>query len=192
MSFQISIIYGSVRTERQGIKLAYFLEKKLKERKYEVSFLDPLVYKLPLLDKMFKEYDPGNAPDSLTTIAGMLERSDGFMIVSGEYNHGIPPALKNLLDHFQQEFFFKPSAISCYSAGHFGGMRAAMQLRAVLAELGTPSISSILGVPRVQDNFTNEGDALNDKIEKNTSRFLDEFQWYVEAFANQRKLGTPY
>ena len=53
-----------------------------------------------------------------------------FAIVSGEYNHGIPPGLKNLLDHFLEEYFFRPSAIVCYSAGQFGGVRAAMQLRA--------------------------------------------------------------
>ena len=75
------------------------------------------------------------------------------MIVSGEYNHSIPPALTNLLDHFLEECFWRPSAIACYSAGAFGGVRAAMQLRATLAELGMPSIPSIHPMPKVQDQF---------------------------------------
>ena len=67
--------------------------------------------------------------------SGRLYRgADGFVGVSGEYNHGIPPALKNLLDHFLEEYFFRPSGIACYSAGAFGGVRAAMQLRMSLAE----------------------------------------------------------
>ena len=111
MNLTISILYGSVRSARQGIKAARYLENKLKERKIQIHFIDPLEYPLPFLDKMYKEYKAGKAPDNMEKIAGFLKASDGFLIVSGEYNHSIPPALKNLLDHFQQEYFFKPSAI---------------------------------------------------------------------------------
>jgi hypothetical protein len=62
MDMHISIIYGSVRSERKGIIAARYLEKKLKERNIKVSLVDPLVYKLPLLDLMYKEYEPGSAP----------------------------------------------------------------------------------------------------------------------------------
>ena len=43
--------------------------------------------------------------------------ADAFVVVSGEYNHSISPALSNLLDHFLEEYFWRPSAIVCYSAG---------------------------------------------------------------------------
>ena len=82
---------------------------------------------------------------------------DGFLIVSGEYNHGIPPALKNLLDHFLEEYFWRPSGIVCYSAGGFGGVRAAMQLRMTLAELGMPSIPSLLPIPRIAETIGDDG-----------------------------------
>lgn len=75
------------------------------------------------------------------------------MIVSGEGNHTVSPALANLLDHFLEEYFYKPSAIVCYSAGSFGGVRAAVALRAMLAELGMSSIPSVFPVPKVQDAF---------------------------------------
>ena len=106
---------------------------------------------------MYKEYAPGQAPEVLERLAGRIKAADAFIIVSGEYNHSIPPALSNLLDHFLEEYFWRPSAIVCYSAGPFGGVRAAMQLRAMLCELGTPSIPSLLPVPRVQDAFDEDG-----------------------------------
>jgi NAD(P)H-dependent FMN reductase len=117
MSLHFAVFYGSVRAERQGIKYARFLNAQLSARGHQVSFVDPLEYRLPLLDKMHKEYPPGAAPDPLPKLADILRSADGFMIVSGEYNHSIPPALKNLLDHFLEEWFWRPSAIACYSAG---------------------------------------------------------------------------
>jgi NAD(P)H-dependent FMN reductase len=95
----------------------------------------------------------------LEALAETYRAADGFVVVSGECNHGIPPALKNLLDHFLEEYFFRPSAIVCYSAGAFGGVRAAMQLRTTLGELGMPSIPSIFPVPHVQDAFDDSGRA---------------------------------
>ena len=106
---------------------------------------------------MYKEYEKGQAPEVLERLATRIRAADAFIIVSGEYNHSIPPALSNLLDHFLEEYFWRPSAIVCYSAGAFGGVRAAMQLRAMLCELGTPSIPSLLPVPRVQEAFDEEG-----------------------------------
>ncbi len=125
----ISVLYGSTRTNRQRANEARFLVAGLKARGHKVHFIDAQVYPLPFLDKMFKEYPEGGAPEPMRQIADMLKASDGFMIVSGEWNHSIPPALKNLLDHFQSEYYFKPSAIATYSAGPFGGVRASVHLR---------------------------------------------------------------
>jgi NAD(P)H-dependent FMN reductase len=193
MDTVISIIYGSVRSQRKGIVAARYLEKKLRERNnVTIHFMDPMEYKLPLLDKMYKEYDPDNAPEPMRQLSDKLKNSDGFLMVTGEYNHGIPPALKNLLDHFQKEYFFKPSAIACYSTGIFGGVRAAIQLRSVVAELGMPAISSLLPFPKIASLFDEDLNPTQDWVEKSTAKFLDEFLWYTEALKNQRKKGTPY
>lgn len=192
MNYTVSLIYGSVRTNRKGIRAAIFLDQKLKERKINVNFIDPMEYRLPLLDKMYKEFEKGKAPQVMEELAEKFRNSDGFLIVTGEYNHSLPPALKNTLDHFQREYFFKPSAIACYSAGSFGGVRAAVQLRVVLGELGMPSISSILPFPKVGQNLDGQGNPQIDNIAKSTKRFLDEFLWYLEAFKTQRQKGTPY
>src|SRR5919204_5872506 len=141
MSLRTVVLYGSVRTTRQGIRAARFVVTECRARGHEVALVDPLEYRLPLLDKMYKEYPRGEAPEMLRRIAALIVPADGIVVVSGEYNHSIPPALSNLLDHFLEEYFFRPSAIVCYSAGSFGGGGAAMQLRGMLCEVGNASLS---------------------------------------------------
>jgi len=93
---------------------------------------------------------------------------------------------------FLEEYFWRPSAIVCYSAGSFGGVRAAMQLRMTLAELGMPSIPSILPFGRVGASFSEAGIPQDEAIAPRTRRFLDEFEWYARALAAERVAGTPY
>ena len=115
------------------------------------------------------------------------------MVVTGEYNHGLPPALKNLIDHFQAEYFWRPAAIVSYSAGNFGGVRAAVHLRAVLREVGMVSIPSMLAVPRVGEAFDEEGRPGDSTAwERRSKRFLDEFEWYARALLREREGGVPY
>jgi NAD(P)H-dependent FMN reductase len=193
MSLNVAVLVGSVRSDRQGIKVARFVAGALTRRGHDVTIVDPAVTSLPLLDRMYKEFPAGTAPPELERLAGVYRAADGFVVVSGEYNHSIPPALSNLLDHFLEEYFFRPSAIVCYSSGAFGGVRAAMQLRAMLCELGMPSISSLFPVPAVQDAFDDQGhprDAAT--VERRFSRFAAEFEWYAEALRDRRARGVPY
>lgn len=192
MPLNLLVIYGSVRRDRQGIKAARFIANACRERGHDVAMIDPVEERVPMLDRMYKEYPDGTAPENLQRLAGQIRHADGFLIVSGEYNHSIPPALSNLLDHFLEEYFWRPSAIVCYSAGAFGGVRAAMQLRAMLGELGMPSIPSIMAIPKVQDAFDNDGKPLDESYNRRAERFLSEFEWYANALKEARKGGTPY
>ena len=97
-----------------------------------------------------------------------------------------------MLDHFLEEYFFKPSAIVCYSQGAFGGVRAAMQLRAMLAELGMSSIPSILPFPKVQNLLDEAGNLKQEMAGKSVSRFVSELEWYAEALRTARGKGRPY
>jgi NAD(P)H-dependent FMN reductase len=192
MPLDILVFYGSVRTNRQGIKAARYIVSRCRERGHEVGLIDPLEDRLPLLDRMYKEYGKGQAPEVLERLAGKIRRADAFIIVSGEYNHSIPPALSNLLDHFLEEYFWRPSAIVCYSAGPFGGVRAAIQLRAMLGELGMPSIPSLFPIPKVQDAFEDDGTPRDPSLDRHVGRFLDELEWYARALQEARKGGVPY
>jgi NAD(P)H-dependent FMN reductase len=189
---QFVVIAGSVRSDRQGIKAARFVERSLAARGHDVALIDPVVYCLPLLDRMYKEYPTGTAPDVLERLARIYRAADGFVVVSGEYNHSIPPPLSNLLDHFLEEYFFRPSAIVCYSAGQFGGVRAAMQLRAMLGELGMPSISSIFPVPSIARALDETGAPLDAAMDRRFARFATEFEWYAAALRDARLKGVPY
>ena len=67
-----------------------------------------------------------------------------------------------------------------------------MQLRMTLAELGMPSISSLLPIPRISEAIRDDGTAVNPITEQSMNRFLDEFLWYANALAEARADGTPY
>ena len=189
---QIPILYGSVREARQGIKAARFIDGQLRRRGHATTLIDPMEVRLPLLDRMYKEYPKGQAPEPLERLAALYRAADAFVIVSGEYNNSMPPALTNLLDHFLEEYFFRPSAIVCYSGGAYGGVRAAMQLRMTLAELGMSSIPSIFPVPKVQDAFAEDGTPNDPVFEKRVGRFIDELEWYARALKEARANGVPY
>jgi len=192
MPLNIPVLYGSLRAARVGIRAARFFDAALARRGHLTTLVDAAELRLPLLDRMYKEYERGSAPTVLETLAELYRRADAFVIVSGEYNNGIPPGLKNLLDHFLEEYFFRPSAIVCYSSGQFGGVRAAMQLRMTLAELGMSSIPSLLPVPRVQDAFTPAGEPTDPAFEPRCERFFRELEWYGEALKAARVNGVPY
>jgi NAD(P)H-dependent FMN reductase len=187
-----AILLGSVRSDRIGIRAGLYIEAELKARGHMTTRVDPMVLQLPLLDRMYKEHPKGRVPANLEELATLYRKVDGFMIVSGEYNNGIPPALKNLLDYFLEEYLWRPSAILCYSAGRFGGVRAAMQLRMTLAELGMPSIPSVLAIGQLQNVIDSDGKVLQPEAVGGTNRFLDEFQWYSQALADARINGVPY
>ncbi|MFN2528232.1 MAG: NADPH-dependent FMN reductase [Candidatus Baltobacteraceae bacterium] len=188
----VPVIYGSVRTQRQGIKAARYILKELGRRGCESMLVDPMETKLPLLDKMYKEFEPGTVPPELEKIAGLYKRADGFAIVSGEYNQTIPPALSNTLDYFLEEGFWRPSAIVSYSAGRFGGVRAAVHLRTMLGELGMPSIPTYMSIPQIDGAFSDEGIPTDPQFTKRNDNFFREFVWYMEALKEKRKSGVPY
>ena len=181
-----AVIYGSARRSRQGIKAARFVVRKLEERKHDVTLVDSKEYDLPTLDWMYKEYESGQAPEGMQKVADILNAADGFVIVSAEYNHSIPAAIKNLLDHYQSEYLYKPSGIVTYSAGPFGGVRALVNLRGILAELGTPSIPSAFPISQIHNAFDDDGNAADTAYDERIVKFLDEYEWYANALRQAR------
>jgi len=110
---KIVLIVGSVRQDRNGIKVARWFEQKLKERKHDVHFVDPIELNLPLLDRMYKEMN--DPPQKLKELQSAIKNADGYLPITPEYNHSTSPAMVNTLDYFLEEYFFKPTAIVSYS-----------------------------------------------------------------------------
>lgn len=194
----VPVLLGSMRSDRMGDRAAKWAVHQLEGHGHEAVLVDAAELDLPILDRMWKEIKhgpPAKFQDlyaRLKPLADLYARADGFCIVSAEYNHSMPPGLSNLIDHFLEEYFWRPSAIVCYSAGPFGGVRAAMQLRAMLAEVGMPSIPSIQPIPVVGTALTKDGVALTQQLAERTGKFFDEFDWYMRAFKAERGKGTPY
>ena len=191
MALNLAVLLGSVRRDRMGIRAARFAMRTLEERGHKATLVDPVELQLPLLDRMYKEHPQGEAPENLEKLANLYRGADGFVIVSGEYNNGIPPALKNLLDYFLEEYFWRPSGIVCYSQGSFGGVRAAMQLRMTLAELGMSSVPSLMPIPAIARALSEDGTPADARLTKSMARFLDEFEWYARALKVEREKGVP-
>jgi len=193
MAFKTLVFYGSYRRDRQGIKVARFLIDQLHQRGHTVVFADAMEYDFGILDRMYKEFEPGQAPAKMTELANHIREADGFVVVAGEYNHSIQPGLSNLMDHFLEEYFFRPAGIVAYSPGSVGGMRAAMQLRAFLAEMGMVTISTIFSIPKLGSALDQAGLLQDESLTKKVEQFLDELEWYQTALQQQRtQHGTPF
>jgi NAD(P)H-dependent FMN reductase len=193
MSFKTLVFYGSYRSDRQGIKAVKFMINQLKQRNHEVVFIDAIDYDFGILNRMYKEYEKDRAPQKMEGLATHIRTADGFVVVGGEYNHSIQPGLSNLMSHFSEEYYFRPAAIVSYSASDFAGVRAAMQLRSFLTELGMPTISSIFSIPRIRKSIDDAGVPQEEILSQKVGHFLDELEWYEEALQRQRKeKGNPF
>ncbi|XP_052239499.1 quinone reductase-like isoform X2 [Dreissena polymorpha] len=192
---KLVIFLGSTREGRLGERVAKFVQNELnKKGKYDVSLFDPVTMDLPMLAKPLHFYkDRSEAPKKLIEANETLKAADGFLLISCEYNHCIPPALANLLDHFPgSSFAWRPSGIITYSPGIYGGMRAAMQLRVMTGELGCLSVSNIFGIPEVHKAIDETGKPLNDHMTKGLENLMKQLDWTATAFKNMRDTsGVP-
>src|SRR5271155_438768 len=146
MANRILVFYGSYRSDRMGIRLANYVVEGFRARGDNVDLIDAKAIGLPMLDRMYKEYPKGSAPVTLENLATQIRNADGFVFIAGEYNWGVQPGLKNLTDHFLEEWFWRPAAIASYSAGRLAGARSATAWHGTLSEMGMVVISSTLGV----------------------------------------------
>lgn len=196
MARKILVLYGSYRRDRQGIKLTQWLVDAIIARGDSAELVDAKAVDLPMLDRMFKEYGDGEAPSAMAELAAKIRAADGFVFVTGEYNWGVQPGLKNLIDHYLEEWFWRPAAIACYSAGPFAGVRAMMSWRAILGEMGMAVISSILTVGKIGGAFDADGTPTGDdgkRLEKAFPRFADDLNWWIDAAKTHRaKVDPPY
>jgi len=194
MAHRILVFYGSYRSDRMGIRLAQFMVEGLRGRGDDVELIDAKAVGLPMLDRMYKEHPKGQAPAALEALAGKIRDADGFVFITGEYNWGIQPGLKNLTDHFLEEWFWRPAAIASYSAGRLGGARASTAWHGTLSEMGMVVISSTIGVGQIGQALSPDGKPVGEGgkvLERAFPRFADDLAWWVEAAAAQRARKPP-
>jgi len=194
MTFGVLVFYGSYRSGRMGIRLADYIVAGLNARGGDAELIDARAVGLPMLDRMYKEYPRGEAPAALEQLAAKIRAADAFVFVTGEYNWGTQPGLKNLTDHFLEEWFWRPAAIASYSAGRFAGVRSAVMWHGTLSEMGMVVISSALAVGPIGEALTADGKpagAGGAALARAFPRFADDLFWWSEAAKLQRERKAP-
>jgi NAD(P)H-dependent FMN reductase len=194
MGNRILVFYGSYRSDRMGIRLAQFVVEGFRARGDDVELIDAKEVGLPILDRMYKEYRKGEAPASLEQLAGKIRAADGFVFITGEYNWGVQPGLKNLTDHFLEEWFWRPAAIASYSAGRFAGARAAIAWHGTLSEMGMVVVSSTISAGPISQSLSEDGKPTGEggkALANAFPRFADDLIWWVEAAKAQHARKKP-
>lgn len=174
------VILGTAREGSETRRVAEYLFEKMKERTdLKTEFVDPREFDFKLNDDGRRELLP---------FQQIVEKSDGFVIVSPEYNHGYPGTLKFLLDQVRPSFYNHRAAAICgVSNGSLGGARMIESLSLVLREFGLVVSKRDLRVPAVSSFFGPASQPLDPEFNKRLSSFLDELVWLAKALQAARK-----
>jgi NAD(P)H-dependent FMN reductase len=194
MADRILVFYGSYRVDRKGIRLANFIVTSFRARGAACELIDAKAVGLPILDRMYKEYAPGTAPPPIEALAAKIRAADAFVFVVGEYNWGVQPGLKNLTDHYLEEWYWRPAAIVSYSGGRLSGVRAGATWHHSLSEMGMVVISSTLAVGPIAQTLNAEGEPIGDaglELQRRFPRFADDLAWWTDAARCQRERKAP-
>jgi len=181
------------RPARIGARVAESCRRLLSGRGHGVKLVDALDFELGGSFKPHFSYAAGRAPQPLNRLAEAIAAADGYIMASPEYNHSMSPALTHLLNHFGGSLFaWKPSVIVTYSAGQWGGARAAMGMRGFLSELGCLPVSAMVHIPHAQDVLDEGGRwrADAERWDGYAGRALTQLEWWAEAARRQRAEGA--
>lgn len=184
-SIRIALIYGSTRKGRFCDKVAEWAAEQIRAAgEYTVDVIDPAVV-LP---------QPGQESDGHQGSGNLWQRmaaADAFLVVTPEYNHGYPAALKTLIDSVGAEWQAKPVGFVSYG-GVSGGLRAVEQLRLVFAELHTVTIRDSVSFAGAWEQFDEAGKLRQpERARKSMATLLDRLHWWAMALRNARA-AMPY
>jgi NAD(P)H-dependent FMN reductase len=186
----IQVVLGSTREGRFGERAAAWTMARLGERDdMTVELVDLRDHELPWFEGTAPARHLRDYPnEDLARLGRMLDRADGYVVVSPEYNHGYPGALKNAIDFTFIEWTRKPMAFVGW--GQVGGARAIEQLRLVAVELEmAPLRHAVHILPDVllpalrAEVFEPE---LLDPLLPRLTTMADDLVWWAEALAAAR------
>jgi len=161
---------------------------------HTLEVIDPRDLDLPVLKQALHFYrDPSKAPKILKEVNKKIEDADAYLLITSEYNHGVPPALSNTLNHFPPtSYYFKVSGIIGYTMGPSGGLNGISSLRTFLAELGCLPVSHTVSIPKVMMEITPDGKTENPHIISSLTKSYKQLEWYARALKFMRTTeGIP-
>lgn len=180
--------------ERVALACQQFVEQTYAD--VEIKMIDPLDYPTTEIFKPHFAYSASQRPAHLDALAKQIESADAYVMVSPEYNHSMSPALADLLNHFGASLYaYKPSAIVTYSAGQWGGTRAAVNMRTFLSELGCLPVSAMLHIPHAPEAIDADGHfstSTQARWQSYFARTFDQLWWWAQACQQQRKQVDPH
>jgi NAD(P)H-dependent FMN reductase len=176
----IPIILGTARQGRQTENVARFVFEQTKKRAdIETELID--VGKLPM------KLDDAGEQMKDPRFSATIERCDGLIVVTPEYNHGYPGLLKHALDMNLDEYIHKAVGICGVSAGSFGGARVIEALLPVMRELGLVTIFWDVNFGQVQKLFDEQGNLLDQSYVRRLDKFLNELIWMARVLRYGRE-----
>ena len=178
---KIVIISSSVRTGRNSHRLAlYFKNYILENNIADVEIADLNEYQFPVFNERL-QYTPNPTADVLE-FADRINRADGIIIVTPEYNGGYPAALKNVVDLMYREWRRKPIAIAAASDGQFGGTQVITSLVFSFFKIGALLVPARYHASTVQDHYDPDGTPKEKAAtDKRAKSFIGELLWCMEA-----------
>ncbi|MFF5262447.1 NADPH-dependent FMN reductase [Actinomadura viridis] len=186
---RIAIIVGSNRHGRFGPTVArWFIERATAHEGVHPDVIDLASLEVP---GVLGTAPPPEVAGPLAEATATLERSDAFVVITPEYNHSYPGALKNFIDLHYTQWQAKPVALVSYG-GLAGGQRAAEHLRQVFAELHAVTVRDTVALVNAWERFDAEGrhkEALEADAAAKT--MLDRLAWWGHALRDARAV-RPY
>ncbi|MDT7744345.1 MAG: hypothetical protein QOE59_3423 [Actinomycetota bacterium] len=189
----IEVVTGTTRRGRFSEKVAAWVVERLAARgDLDVEMLDLRDHPLPFFDQAPPAYTLRDYPnDEVARLGGTLDRADGFVVLTAEYNHGYPAVLKNAMDHTFVEWHRKPIAFVGW--GNVGGARAIEQLRAVAVEFEMAPLRHAVHVlpdVMVPAMRADEGDlSAFASLDPKLDRLAEDLRWWAAALATARHAG---
>ncbi len=180
----IPVILGTARQGRESEHAAHFVFEQTKKRaKVETELIDVRSLPMRLDDAGEQMKDPA--------FSATVDRCDGLIIVTPEYNHSFPGLLKHALDMNLKEYVHKAVGICGVSAGAFGGARVIEQLLPVMRELGLVAIFEDVNFGKVGTLFDERGNLLDESYVRRVDKLLDELIWMSRVLRHGRENIAP-
>jgi NAD(P)H-dependent FMN reductase len=188
----IQIIVASTRDGRRGERVAAWFEEIAGARDdLRCELLDLLAWDLPWYRDSIVPPRGEYREEATLRWAAKVGAGDGYAIVTPEYNHGYPAALKNALDHLYAEWNHKPVTFVTYG-GSAGGVRAAEQLVQVAVELKMAPLRPQVHIPMAGRIFGRDGSGEVDARHVDAANVaLRELAWWARALRAARGEGVP-
>jgi NAD(P)H-dependent FMN reductase len=189
---KVGLIYGSARQGRFCDTVARWTEKELgSSGNFSVEVIDPAAHSRAGHHESRQNEAHVNDASGYRSLRAQLDAADAFVVVTPEYNHGYPAALKELIDSAGEEWYAKPVAFVSYG-GVSGGLRAVEQLRQVFAELHVVSIRDSVSFQNAWQTFDSNGcPAEPERCSAQMSRMLAKLHWWAIALRTARE-KSPY